>query len=147
MKIAIGSDHAGFDYKERVKQFLLEKGHSVEDFGTNTEESCDYPKLIRPVAEAVASSEFDRGIVLGGSGNGEAIVANKVPGIRCAVCWDLRSAKLSRKHNNANVLSLGQWMMSIEEAEEIVQLWLETEFEGGRYQKRLEQIEEPVKRF
>ena len=104
-------------------------------------ESCGYPEFIRPVAEAVAKGEFERGIVLGGSGNGEAIVANKVKGIRCGLCWDLRSARLNRQHNDGNVLSLGQRMMAIEEAFEIVELWLNTEFEGGRHQDRIDQIE------
>jgi len=92
MKIAIASDHAGFKYKEIIKTNLIEQGYEVEDFGTNSDESCDYPDFIRPAAEAVAAGKFERGIVLGGSGNGEAMVANKVKGIRCALCWDLRSA-------------------------------------------------------
>src|SRR5256885_15565353 len=96
MKIGIGSDHAGFNYKERIKRLLVELGHDVRDFGTFSEEPVDYPLFIRPVAEAVARGEFDRGIVLGGSGNGEAIVANKVRGIRCALCWNVESARLSR---------------------------------------------------
>ena len=116
MKIAIGSDHAGFQYKEQVKDLLQNLGHSVTDFGTHSEEPVDYPLFIRPVAEAVARGEFERGIVLGGSGNGEAIVANRVKGIRCALCWNVDSARLGRQHNNANVLSLGQRMMSLETA-------------------------------
>ena len=141
MKIAIGSDHAGFEYKERIRSFLLEAGHEVEDFGAHSGEPCDYPDLIRPVAEAVARGEFDRGIVLGGSGNGEAIVANRVAGVRCSLCWDLRSAKLARRHNDANVLSMGQRMLAIEEAMEIVSLWLETPFDGGRHQQRIDKID------
>ena len=141
MKIAIGSDHAGFDYKEKIKELLTGLGHQVKDFGTSSTEPVDYPLYIRPVAEAVARNEFERGIVLGGSGNGEAIVANKVKGIRCALCWNLESARLSRQHNNANVLSLGQRMMSLELALDIVRLWLETPFEGGRHQKRIQEIE------
>ena len=132
MKIAIASDHAGYLYKERIKKHLLEAGHEVEDFGTHSEQSCDYPKFIRPAAVAVAKGLCQRGIVLGGSGNGEAIVANRVAGVRCGLAWDLRSAKLCRQHNDANVLSLGQRMMAIEEALEIVDLWLSTPFEGGR---------------
>src|SRR5258705_9209901 len=108
MKIAIGSDHAGFQYKEKIRSFLETLGHLVTDFGTHSEQPVDYPVFIRPVAEAVASKEFERGIVLGGSGNGEAIVANRVPGIRCAVCWNEESARLGRQHNNANLISLGQ---------------------------------------
>ncbi len=117
------------------------QGHTVKDFGTHSTEPCDYPDFIRPVAEAVAAGEFERGIVLGGSGNGEAIVANKVRGIRCAVCWDMVSARLSREHNNANVLSLGERMMSEQDALSIVELWLKTGFEGGRHQRRIEKIE------
>src|SRR3954467_13080280 len=101
MKIAIGSDHAGFEYKEKIKVLLRELGHEVRDFGTNGPEPVDYPLYIRPTAEAVARGEFDRGIVLGGSGNGEAIVANKVRGIRCGLCWSLETAKLNREHNDA----------------------------------------------
>ena len=141
MKIAIASDHAGFIYKEEIKKVLTEKGHQVKDFGTDSAKSCDYPDFIRPAAQAVAAGQFDRGIVLGGSGNGEAMAANKVKGIRCALCWDLRSARLSREHNNANVLSLGERMMAISEALEIVELWLNTPFEGGRHQKRIDKIE------
>ncbi len=142
MKIAIGSDHAGFAYKQRIKDWLLEGGHEVKDYGTFTAESCDYPKFVRPVAVAVAAGEFDRGIVIGGSGNGEAMVANRLKGVRCSLCWDLRSARYARAHNDANVLSLGQRMMAIEEALEIVELWLATGFEGGRHQCRIDQIDQ-----
>jgi ribose 5-phosphate isomerase B len=141
MKIAIASDHAGFSYKEQIKTVLIEQGHEVKDFGTHSAESVDYPDYIRPAAEAVAGGEFERGIVLGGSGNGEAMVANKVRGIRCAVCWDLRSARLSREHNNANMVSLGERMLSIHEALEIVDLWLRTPFEGDRHERRIKKIE------
>ncbi len=143
MKIAIGSDHAGFAYKERIRQYLAERGHQVKDFGTFSADSCDYPVFIRPVAEAVAAREFPRGIVLGGSGNGEAMVANRVRGVRCALCWDLRSAQLSRAHNDSNVLSLGQRMISVEAALEIVQTWLDTPFEGGRHAARIAMIDAP----
>ncbi|MEO6971692.1 MAG: RpiB/LacA/LacB family sugar-phosphate isomerase, partial [Chthoniobacterales bacterium] len=111
MKIALGSDHAGFRYKEKIKELLISLGHEVEDFGTTSEEPVDYPKFIRPAAQAVASGECDRGIVLGGSGNGEAIAANKVRGVRCALCWNEETARLSRQHNDANVLSLGERMI------------------------------------
>lgn len=141
MKIAIGSDHAGFEYKEKIKALLAQLGHEVKDFGTHNNESVDYPVFIRPVAEAVARGEFERGIVLGGSGNGEAIVANKVKGIRCGLCWNVESAKLNRQHNDANMLSLGQRMMSAETALEIVKVWLATPFEGGRHANRIQQIE------
>ena len=120
---------------------ILETSDAFKDFGTYSDESCDYPDFIRPAAEAVAAGRYERGIVLGGSGNGEAMVANKISGIRCAVCWDVRSAKLSREHNNANILSIGEWMMSIHEVLEIVDLWLKTPFAGGRHQDRLEKIE------
>jgi ribose 5-phosphate isomerase B len=141
MKIAIASDHAGFSYKEQIKTVLIEQGHELKDFGTHSAEPVDYPDYIRPAAEAVAAGEFERGIVVGGSGNGEAMVANKVRGIRCAVCWDLRSARLSREHNNANMVSLGERMLSIHEALEIVDLWLKTPFEGDRHERRIRKIE------
>jgi len=140
MKIAMASDHAGFSYKEQIKTVLIEQGHEVRDFGTHSAQACDYPDFIRPAAVAVAAGEFERGIVLGSSGNGEAMVANKVKGIRCALCWDLRSARLSREHNDANMLSLGERMMSIHEALKIVDLWLNTPFKGGRHAIRLEKM-------
>ena len=141
MKIAIGSDHAGFQYKEKIRAFLEELGHSVTDFGTHSDQAVDYPLFIAPVAEAVARHEFERGIVLGGSGNGEAITANRFKGIRCAVCWNPESARLARQHNNANVISLGQRMMSPETALELVRIWIETPFDGGRHQQRIELID------
>jgi len=141
MKIALASDHAGFDYKEQIKKLLLAEDHEVRDFGTTSNERVDYPKFIRPAAEAVARGECERGIVLGGSGNGEAIVANKVRGVRCALCWNLESARLSRQHNDANVLSLGQRLITLEMALEIVKVWLITPFEGGRHEERIRQIE------
>ena len=143
MKIAIASDHAGFTYKEELKQFLLAKGHTVEDFGTDSEESCNYPLFIRPAAEAVAAGECDRGIVLGGSGNGEAMAANRVKGVRCALCWDTETAKLARKHNDANMISIGQRLVSLNTAMGIVGIWLTTEFEGGRHELRIAQIDDP----
>lgn len=142
MRIAIGSDHAGFRYKEEIKQFLNELGHQITDFGTSSEEPVDYPLFIRPAALAVARGEADRGIVLGGSGNGEAMVANRVRGIRCAVCWNTESARLARQHNDANMISLGQRMMSQEQAIEIVRVWLDTPFEGGRHAGRIQMIDE-----
>ncbi len=141
MKIALGSDHAGFDYKEKIKTLLNELGHEARDFGTFNTEPVDYPVFIRPVAEAVARGEFDRGIVLGGSGNGEAIVANKIKGIRCALCWSLDTARWSREHNDANVLALGQRTIPLELASEIVRVWLSTPFAGGRHLNRVRQIE------
>src|SRR5213080_5045523 len=108
MKIAIGSDHAGFRYKEKIKQHLGELGHEVTDFGADSEAPVDYPLFVRPVALAVAGGEVERGVVLGGSGNGEAMAANRVKGVRCALCWNTESARLGRVHNDANVISLGQ---------------------------------------
>jgi ribose 5-phosphate isomerase B len=142
MKIGIGSDHAGFDYKEKIKQLLTGAGHTVEDFGTHSTEPVDYPRFIRPVALAVAEGDVERGIVLGGSGNGEAMVANRVPGVRCALCWNVESARLGRLHNDANVISLGQRMMPWEVARDIVQTWLDTPFEGGRHLPRVRMIDE-----
>jgi ribose 5-phosphate isomerase B len=142
MKIAIGSDHAGFKYKERIKQLLSELGHEVTDFGTHSEEPVDYPLFIRPVAEAVARGEHERGVVLGGSGNGEAMAANRVRTIRCALCWNTESARLARLHNDANMISLGQRMISEEEALEIVRVWLETDFEGGRHVRRIQELDD-----
>ncbi|HEY3601616.1 MAG TPA: ribose 5-phosphate isomerase B [Chthoniobacterales bacterium] len=140
MKIALGSDHAGFRYKEKIKELLESLGHDVVDFGTTSEEPVDYPKFIRPAAEAVARGECERGIVLGGSGNGEAMVANKVHGIRCALCWNEESARLSRRHNDANCLSLGERMIPLELALEIVRIWLTTGFDGGRHAARVAQL-------
>ncbi|MEZ6061592.1 MAG: ribose 5-phosphate isomerase B [Planctomycetaceae bacterium] len=142
MRIAIASDHAGFEYKERLRAFLSRAGHDVTDFGTNSPEPVDYPIFIRPAAEAVGAGKFDRGIVIGGSGNGEAIVANRVRGVRCTLCWNQQSAIWGRQHNNGNVLALGQRLVSYDEAEGIVQTWLTTEFEGGRHLRRIQQIDE-----
>ena len=141
MKIAIGSDHAGFLYKEDIKELLQSLRHDVTDFGTHSEEPADYPLFIRPVAEAVARGEFERGVVLGGSGNGEAITANRVKGVRCALCWNLKSARLARQHNNANVISMGERMVSLKTALKMVRVWLETPFEGGRHQRRIDLID------
>ena len=140
--IAIGSDHAGFRYKTLIVEMLRGAGHQVTDMGTDSEEAVDYPLFIRPVAEAVARGEYERGIVLGGSGNGEAIVANRVRGVRCTLCWNVESAKLGRAHNNANVLSLGERMVSESEMKEIVNTWLTTPFDGGRHQRRIDEIDE-----
>ena len=137
MKISLGTDHAGFRYKEKVKELLASLGHEVKDFGTFSEEPVDYPLFIRPAAEAVARGECERGIVFGGSGNGEAMVANKVRGVRCALCWNEESATLSRQHNDANVLSIGQRMIAEELALNIVRIWLETAFDGGRHETRV----------
>lgn len=141
MKIALGSDHAGFAYKEQIKAHLQARGHEVKDFGTDSDASVDYPLFIRPAAEAVARGECERGIVLGGSGNGEAMVANKVRGVRCALCWSEQTAIWGRQHNNANVLAIGERTISAELALRLVDLFLETEFEGGRHLRRIQEIE------
>lgn len=142
MKIALGCDHAGFQYKEAIKEHLIAKGIQVQDFGTYSDERADYPDYIRPAALAVARGECEGGIVLGGSGNGEAIVANKVRGIRCAVCWDEYTARMGKAHNNANMISIGQRTVSLEMALHIVDTWLDATFEGGRHQTRLEKVAE-----
>ena len=141
MKIAIGSDHAGFRYKEIIKQYLAELNHEVTDFGTDSEEPVDYPLFIRPVALAVAAGEVERGIVLGGSGNGEAMAANRIKKVRCALCWNSESARLARQHNDANVLSLGQRLLTEDIALEIVRIWLDTPFEGGRHLRRIQLLD------
>lgn len=139
--LAIGSDHAGYAYKEKLKSWLLSHGHTVRDFGTTSEAPCDYPDFIRPVAVAVARGEFERGIVLGGSGNGEAIVANRIRGIRCGLCWSEQVAIWNRSHNDGNVLSLGSRTITEEEAIKILKVWLETPFEGGRHLPRIQKID------
>jgi ribose 5-phosphate isomerase B len=142
MKIAIGSDHAGFQYKEHIKAFLVERGETVWDCGTDSEAAVDYPPIMRQVAIAVAAGDCDRGIVIGGSGNGEAIVANRLKGIRCALCWSVETAKLSREHNNANMISMGQRLITLDTALDIVRTWLETPFAGGRHARRIQQIDQ-----
>lgn len=141
MKIALASDHAGYHYKEILKDHLTGMGHHVEDFGAHSEESCDYPDFIHPAADAVASGDAEAAIIFGGSGNGEAIAANKTRGIRCAVCWNTESATLAKTHNNANVISIGQRMVSRETMLAIVDSWLAAEFEGGRHDRRIAKIE------
>jgi ribose 5-phosphate isomerase B len=141
MKIALGSDHAGFNYKEKVKALLLSLGHDVKDFGTDSTDPVPYPRFIRPTAQAVASGECERGIVLGGSGNGEAMVANKVKGVRCAYVWNSQTAELGRRHNDANVMAVGQRMISEYIALECVRIFLDTPFEGGRHIERVREIE------
>lgn len=141
MRIAIASDHAGYRYKEAIKGHLAKLGHEVVDFGTDSELSADYPAFIRPAAFAVSAGECDRVIVLGGSGNGEAMCANRIPGVRCALCWSETSARLARQHNDANGLSIGQRLVSLEMALLIVGIWLDTSFEGGRHARRIEAID------
>jgi ribose 5-phosphate isomerase B len=141
MKIAIGSDHAGFRYKEILKTALVARGHEVRDFGTDSSTPVDYPIFIRPVAEGVARGEHERGIVLGGSGNGEAIVANRVSGIRCTVGWNIESVRLGRAHNDSNVLSLGERFVAESDLMAMLDTWLHTPFDGGRHQRRIEMID------
>ena len=143
MRIALASDHAGFVYKERLKALLTERGHEAVDFGTHSEESVDYPLFIRPAAEAVAAGECERGIVLGGSGNGEAMAANRVRGVRCALCWSRESAELARRHNDANVISIGERLLPWELVVEIVDVWLATPFDDGRHARRIAQLDAP----
>lgn len=146
MRVALGSDHAGYRYKRRVAEWLRRRGHDVTDYGTDSDEPVDYPAFVRPVAEAVARGEFDRGIVLGGSGNGEAMAANRVRGARCSLCWNAESARLARAHNDANVLSLGERLLEWETVEEIIEVWLATAFEGGRHARRIAMLDEPMER-
>ena len=147
MRIALASDHAGFRLKEEIKILLHDLGHEVRDFGTSSEDPVDYPDFIVLAAEAVSRGECERGIVLGGSGNGEAMVANKVPGVRCALCHDVITARLARAHNDANVLALGQRITTSEAAKDSVRAWLVTPFEGGRHKRRVEKIAEIENRF
>ena len=142
MRIAIGSDHAGYVLKQHLIDTLKGLGHEVDDQGTHSEEPVDYPPICAGVARTVAEGGADRGIVLGGSGQGEQIAANKVRGIRAALCNDLYTARLSRQHNDANVLSMGGRIVAFGLADEIVTLWLSTDFEGGRHVRRVAQIAE-----
>jgi len=140
MKIAIGSDHGGYELKEYLKGFLEEKGIEYVDFGTDGSESVDYPEFGQKVAEAVVKGECERGIVCCGTGIGISISANKVKGIRCALCGDSYSARMSREHNNANVLALGGRVIGKDLAMEIVDIWIRTEFQGGRHERRVNKI-------
>ncbi len=142
MKIAMASDHAGFAYKEKIKAYLLKKGHEIVDFGTDSEERCDYPDFVAPAAGAVANGECEKGIILGGSGNGEAMAANRIRKVRAAVCWNTESAKLASSHNDANIISLGQRMMDEKTAYDIIDAWLSTPFEGGRHVARIRKLDE-----
>ena len=140
MKISLGSDHAGFEYKQAIAEMLRTQGHEVIDCGTHSADSTDYPLWCIPAAEKVVNGEADKGIVFGGSGNGEAIAANKVKGVRCAIAWSDDTARLGSEHNNANVLSIGERMVSLETAKRLVDIWLSTPFEGGRHLKRIEEL-------
>ena len=142
MRIGVASDHAGFRYKSRVAEHLRELGHEVLDFGATSEDRVDYPDFVGPLAAAVARGELDRGVVFGGSGNGEAMAANRFRGVRCAVAWNLESARLARAHNDANVLSIGQRLVPEEQLLVIVDVWLATPFEGGRHAARIRKLDE-----
>ncbi|MGE4357208.1 MAG: ribose 5-phosphate isomerase B [Candidatus Omnitrophota bacterium] len=141
MKIAIGSDHAGFRLKEVLKDFLLGKGYRVKDFGTFIEESCDYPDYGYKVAKAVAEGKFERGILVCATGIGQSIVANRFPGVRAALCYNLACAKLSREHNDANIIIFGARFIKENTAKKMLEIWLRTEFQGGRHLRRLKKIE------
>jgi ribose 5-phosphate isomerase B len=138
--IAIGSDHAGYRLKEHLKEILKTDGHTVDDLGTHSEEPVDYPPICAAVARSVADGKVERGIVLGGSGQGEQMTANKVRGVRAALCNDLYTARLSRAHNDANVLAMGGRIVGEGLADEILRLWLATGFDGGRHARRIGQI-------
>lgn len=144
MRIAIASDHAGFHHKTLIAEWLRARGHDVVDFGTDSEASVDYPLFIRPAAVAVASGDCERGVILGGSGNGEAMVANHVRGVRCAVCWSVESARLASAHNNANMVSLGERLVDEPTALAIIETWLATPFEGDRHARRIAMIDGPA---
>jgi ribose 5-phosphate isomerase B len=141
VRVAVGADHAGFSLKQDLIQHLKELGHDALDLGTDSEEPVDYPPICAAVARAVRDRTVDRGIVLGGSGQGEQIAANKVRGARAALCNDLYTARMSRRHNDANVLAIGARIVAPGLAREILEVWLETAFEGGRHARRVQQIE------
>ena len=141
MRIALASDHAGFRYKNMFADRLRALGHEIEDFGTFSDQPVDYPDFIRPAAEAVAAGRCDRGIIFGGSGNGEAMAANRVRGVRCALCWSDESARLARLHNDANMISIGERLTSEQQALSILDIWLSTPFEGGRHERRIAKLD------
>ena len=143
MRIAIASDHAGFPLKQPLIDLVRSLGHTVTDFGCYSDAQTDYPRWIRPAAEAVASGAYDRGVVLGGSGNGEALVANKVRGIRCGYCFNEETARLTRLHNDANCIGIGQRIVTLDVAKKIVEVFLSQAFEGGRHVARINSIEMP----
>lgn len=141
LRIAIGSDHGGYEYKEQIVSHLKEKGYECVDVGTYSTDSCDYPVIARAVTTKISTGEADRGILICGTGIGMSIVANKVKGIRAALCGDTFSARASRAHNNSNVLCLGERVIGINLAMDIVDIWLESKFEGGRHQRRVDMME------
>ena len=141
LRFALGTDHAGYNFKEAIKDHLHNLGHETKDFGTFSEDSVDYPEFILPAAKAVADSLVDYAIVLGGSGNGEAMAANKIKGIRCAVCWSAETAKLAKEHNNANVIAIGERQITKDLAIEIIDVWLSSEFQGERHARRIQMLD------
>jgi ribose 5-phosphate isomerase B len=141
MRIALASDHAGFRYKTMIADRLRTLGHELEDFGTFSDQPVDYPDFIRPAAEAVATGRCDRGVVFGGSGNGEAMAANRLRGVRCALCWSDESARLARQHNDANMIAIGERLITEQQALSIVDIWLATAFEGGRHERRVAKLD------
>lgn len=143
MRIGVASDHAGYELKCKILDHLKARGHDAIDYGCGSSESCDYPDFIRPAACDLAAGKLDRAIVLGGSGNGEAIVSNRINGVRCALAWSEESARLGRRHNDANCLSMGARLVSPSMALELVDLFLTEEFEGGRHVARIQKIETP----
>ncbi len=147
MKIAIAADHGGLNLKNKIKEYLKANGYGISDFGTDSAESCDYPDFALPAAEAVASGECDRGIIICSTGIGVSIVANKVPGVRCAHCHDSYCAEFTRRHNDANVLAMGEKVVGEGYALEIVDVFLRTEFEGGRHQRRVDKITAVEKKY
>ena len=141
LRFALGTDHAGYNFKEAIKDHLHNLGHETKDFGTFSEDSVDYPEFVIPAAKAVADSLVDYAIVLGGSGNGEAMAANKIKGIRCAVCWSAETAKLAKEHNNANVIAIGERQITKDLAIEIIDVWLSSEFQGERHARRIQMLD------
>lgn len=141
MKIAVASDHAGFLHKQFMLELLRQRGHEPVDFGAYSEDPVDYPDFIRPAALAVATGDCELGVIFGGSGNGEAIAANRIRGVRCGVCWNLESARLTAAHNQANIISIGQRLVPVGELPGILDAWLDTPFEGGRHQRRIDKID------
>lgn len=140
MKIALGGDHAGFEYKKEIMSLLASKGIAIKDFGPFSEDSCDYPDFVHPVASAVENAAFDLGVIVCGSGNGIAMTVNKHQGIRCALAWETELAALARSHNDANIVSIPARFVSLEQAKAIVEVFIKTDFEGGRHQRRVDKI-------
>jgi ribose 5-phosphate isomerase B len=142
MNIVVASDHAGFEYKTAIITFLKERKHIIEDCGTYSAEPVDYPVFIRRAAEEVSRRRAERGIVIGGTGNGEAITANRFRGVRCTLCWNKKTVQFARRHNDANMLALGQWLVPLHNALKLVELWLAVPFDGGRHERRIKLIDE-----